>query len=129
LGENEFKRVSKAVSDDDDDGDNGSAMLTLDLVGLTSVQRALDKMDQIFGIFYNVPAINGISNESNDESNLLVPDDVMQLVAQRTAAKDSKDWALADSIRSKITALGFDVKDIKGGDPIITRSEASLVNK
>lgn len=121
LGENEFKCLSKAVSDDEDDDSTGSAMMSPpDLVGLTSVQRALDKMDQIFGIFYNVSAINGDSDEN-------FPADVMQLVAQRTAAKDSKDWSLADSIRSKITALGFDVKDMKGGDPTITRNDASLV--
>jgi len=129
LGENEFKRVSKAVSDDDGDNSTGSAMSSLDLVGLTSVQRALNKMDQIFGIFYDVPDINGNSNPRNDESNLFIPADVMQLVAQRSAAKEAKDWELADSIRSKISVLGFDVKDLKGGDPIITRNDASLVNK
>jgi cysteinyl-tRNA synthetase len=129
LGENEFKRVSKAASDDDGDNSTGTAMSSLDLVGLTSVQRALNKMDQIFGIFYDVPAINGNSNPRNDESNLFIPADVMQLVAQRSAAKEAKDWELADLIRSKISVLGFDVKDLKGGDPIITRNDASLVNK
>lgn len=125
LGENELKRVSKAVRDDDGDNSTDPAMSQLDLVGLTSVQRALNKMDQIFGVFYDVPAINGDS----DESNSIPGDVVMQLIAQRTAAKEAKDWALADSIRSKITALGFDVKDMKGGNPIITRNDASLVKQ
>ena len=45
----------------------------------------------------------------------------MDLVVQRTVAKDAKDWELADSLRAKITELGFAVKDVKGGDPIVSK--------
>jgi cysteinyl-tRNA synthetase len=45
----------------------------------------------------------------------------MELVDQRSSAKDAKDWELADSLRARITELGFAVKDVKGGDPIVSR--------
>jgi len=111
AAENELKRVNK---------DNDA---TLDLVGLASIQSALTEMDRVFGIFYQVPDSHSSSAEKEegggDTDN--VPDEVLDLVHQRTAAKDSKDWDLADSLRSQITELGYAVKDIKGGDPIVTR--------
>ena len=45
----------------------------------------------------------------------------MDLVEQRSAAKDAKDWELADSLRSKISELGFTVKDMKGGNPLVSK--------
>ncbi|EED93584.1 probable cysteinyl-trna synthetase, partial [Thalassiosira pseudonana CCMP1335] len=86
AAEKEFKRVDKAKDEDDN-------APPLDLVGLQRVRDALDLMDNVFEI----------------------PQDVMDLVVQRSAAKDAKDWDLADSLRTRITELGFAVKDVKGG--------------
>jgi cysteinyl-tRNA synthetase len=44
-------------------------------------------------------------------------------VGQRTAAKDAKDWELADSLQARITEFGFAIKDVKGGEPIISPIE------
>ncbi len=44
-----------------------------------------------------------------------IPAEVKELVAQRALAKQNKDWAKADEIRAKITALGYSVKDTKDG--------------
>ncbi len=44
-----------------------------------------------------------------------VPAEVLQLVKDRADAKANKNWALADEIRGKITALGYVVKDTKDG--------------
>ena len=44
-----------------------------------------------------------------------IPAEVMQLVKDRADAKANKNWALADEIRGKITALGYAVKDTKDG--------------
>ena len=33
----------------------------------------------------------------------------------RKNAKDAKDWTTSDLIRDRLAALGFDVKDTKGG--------------
>ena len=122
--EKEFKRVAKAAKDSD--GDESDVVPPLDLIGLKSVQQALEKMDQVFGIYYDVPKVKGGESDdddsaSDDGDDASIPTDVMDLVGQRSAAKDAKDWELADSLRSKITALGFAVKDVKGGDPIVSK--------
>ena len=121
--EKEFKRVAKAAKDLD--GDENAVSPPLDLAGLQRVQQALDRMDEVFGIYYDVPKVKGEEDDDDgagSSDDLLVPDDVLELVAQRSAAKDSKDWELADSLRSRITELGFTVKDVKGGDPIVSRT-------
>ncbi|KAG7370221.1 cysteinyl-tRNA synthetase [Nitzschia inconspicua] len=107
----------------------------MDLVGLHSIAAALRRMDTVFGIFYNVPlteeeqkqaaAAAGTMEHSDDTSPIeTVPEEVMVLVTQRTEAKQAKDWDLADSLRTRIAELGFVVKDVKGGDPVVTRSES-----
>ena len=116
AAENEFKRVAKNKEGDGD---------PLDVAGLRAIGNAMDQMDQVFGIFYTVPedensdagAVDG------DSDSLVVPENVMELVVQRTEAKESKDWDLADSLRSQITELGYQVKDVKGGDPIVSKVE------
>lgn len=40
---------------------------------------------------------------------------VDMLLEQRVKAKANKDWATSDFIRNELTALGFEVKDTKGG--------------
>ena len=142
IAENEFKRVKKAAAaaaaaadnnnnDDDDDA-------KLDLIGLQNIQNAILQMDKIFGIFYDVPltkeeeeaaALEDDNNNNNstdsNNNNMEVMDKVMDLVAKRTDAKESKDWDLADSLRTRIVELGFVVKDVKGGgDPIVTKIES-----
>lgn len=128
AAEKEFKRVKKASKNDDNDATD------IDLEGLKKVQTAMRTMDQVFGIFYEVPLtekekeqekIRAAGSDALGESLAVVeiPDEVMQLVLKRTDAKETKDWDLADSLRAQITELGFAVKDVKGGDPIIAKIE------
>ena len=81
------------------------------------------KMDEVFGIFYEVPMTKEEEQEESEPKDLTTPDEVLELVVQRTNAKEAKDWELADSLRARITELGFAVKDVKGGDPIVTKLE------
>jgi cysteinyl-tRNA synthetase len=132
AAEMEFKRVKKASKDNDND----TTTANLDLEGLKKVQTAMHKMDKVFGIFYEVPLTEKEKEEQEKEraagsSGALgdspavveISDEVMELVLERTNAKDAKDWELADSLRARITELGFAVKDVKGGDPIVTKIE------
>lgn len=120
AAEKEFKRVAKLSKDE-----NLEEAPMLDMVGLARVQEALKQMDQVFGIYYEVPQVKGEEGadgtDDDDVNGGAVPEVVMALVVQRTAAKDAKDWELADSLRAKITELGFAVKDVKGGDPIVSK--------
>jgi cysteinyl-tRNA synthetase len=84
----------------------------LDIIGLKAIYDAIEDMDRVFGIFYKVA-------DEKDEEKQEVPEEVMELVGQRAAAKEAKDWELADSLRARITELGFTVKDVKGGEPIV----------
>jgi cysteinyl-tRNA synthetase len=141
IAENEFKRVKKAAAAAGDNYDDDDAQL--DLIGLQNIQNAILQMDKVFGIFYDVPLTkeeeeaaaaaaseddNNNNNNNNTDSNnynMEVMDKVMDLVAKRTDAKESKDWDLADSLRTRIVELGFVVKDVKGGgDPIVTKIES-----
>lgn len=44
-----------------------------------------------------------------------LPDAVQSLLDQRAAARKAKDWALSDSLRAQIAALGYSVKDTPKG--------------
>ena len=100
----------------------------MDVVGLQAISDGIDRMDQVFGIFYPVlgevdSSRQGEDGDDDDASNDIIPTEVMDLVRQRAVAKDGQEWDLADSIRMKITELGYKVKDVKGGDPIVSRME------
>jgi cysteinyl-tRNA synthetase len=82
----------------------------------------MTEMDKVFGVFYQVPLSDEEEQEQKDA--LIVPEDVLDLVGQRTVAKDAKEWDLADSLRQRITELGFKVKDVKDGEPIVSRLES-----
>lgn len=122
AAEGEFKRLKKQEKELKDGVD--TSLSPLDLEGLEAARDALLQMDQIFGLLYTVPPAkseDGTLIEEEPEADDVVPDEVLDLVKSRSAAKDAKDWELADSLRSRITELGFAVKDVKGGDPIISR--------
>jgi len=49
------------------------------------------------------------------ESAPAAPQEILDLVNQRTEAKKNKDWATADAIRAKVLELGYVIKDTKDG--------------
>ena len=49
------------------------------------------------------------------EEKFDVPGEVTTLADQRVQAKQDKNYTLADELRNKITALGFQLKDTKDG--------------
>ena len=119
LAEAEFKKVPETVVEP-----QSPNLENLDLQGLTAINNALTQMDEIFGIFYQVPASHQGSDEvanGDNSETMAIPEEVYQLVSERTAAKEAKDWELADDLRNRITELGFAVKDVKGGDPMISK--------
>jgi cysteinyl-tRNA synthetase len=112
LAENELKGMSKVTDSDS----------KVDIIGLKRIYDVIKSMDQVFGVFYNVPkSINNTNQNDSAVDNNSIPDEVMELVRSRAIAKDSKDWALADSIRDQLTGLGYTVKDVKNGAPVISR--------
>jgi len=64
--------------------------------------------DKEFGL--SLDQLPAIKEESVD-----VPEEVMALIEKRKEAKKNKDFALADSIRGEILALGYNVLDTREG--------------
>ncbi len=70
---------------------------------------ALD-MDKVFGL-----SLDKAKAVESDETESDIPDEVAALVNERAEAKKAKNYALADEIRAKISALGYAVTDTKDG--------------
>ena len=62
-----------------------------------------DELTDVLGILYN-------KKEKNE-----VPQEILDLVEERKAARKAKDFAKADEIRDKITQLGYSVKETRQG--------------
>ena len=60
-----------------------------------------------------------VAEKKDDDGG--VPDDIMELVRKRTAAKEAKDWAVADELRDAVAAAGYTIKDVKGGEPAVSK--------
>ncbi len=48
----------------------------------------------------------------------IIPEDIARLVAERQAARDTRDFAKSDSLRAKINTLGYEVKDTPEGQKV-----------
>ena len=77
-----------------------------------AIRKALDMMLELCGVL----GID-LSQETEDDG---VPQEVMALVEKRSEAKKAKDYAGADEIRDRISALGYQVKDTPSG-PQVTK--------
>jgi cysteinyl-tRNA synthetase len=106
---------------------NGADVTSLadaDAATLRDINDAMNRMDMVFGIFYAPPSRSDdeASGDDEAESGTPIPEQVLVLVSERAQAKADKDWALADSLRTRIAELGYQVKDVKDGDPIVSRA-------
>ena len=75
--------------------------------GSLSIIQTLQSIDQVLGVLNS-------KNNTKDESQ------IANLLEKRAAARESKDWGLADQIREEIDVLGYTVEDTDQG-PIIKR--------
>lgn len=74
---------------------------------------ALDRMDSVFGIFYEpagYEAANTGGGSGGDAEEADLPEEMTELLARRLAARENKDWTTADAVRDEIKALGYSVK-------------------
>lgn len=77
--------------------------------GAQSAKEALEALDKVLGVLGLLP---------EDEK---VPEEIMVLAQQRQEARKARDYAQADALRDKITALGYDLKDTPEGVKISKR--------
>lgn len=57
------------------------------------------------------------------------PDSVIALAEERQAARANKDFALSDSLRDQISALGFEVADVAGGFELTEKARFPVIAK
>ena len=74
------------------------------------MHRIFTALTGVLGLLYN---------DKEDE----IPQEVMQLVEQRKAARKAKDFALADEIRAQIEEMGFEVKETRQGTQVSRRAK------
>ena len=60
-------------------------------------------------------------------AEVFVPDDVMNLVEAREAARKDKDYGAADRLRDEVLALGFVIEDTREGPKVVRAASRSLV--
>ncbi|MBQ8994322.1 MAG: class I tRNA ligase family protein, partial [Oscillospiraceae bacterium] len=68
-------------------------------------------------VFDTLTGILGFTLKKKDDE---IPAEILEMVEKRTAAKKSRDFALADSLRNEITSLGYIVEDTPQG-PKVTK--------
>ncbi|MBO5022403.1 MAG: cysteine--tRNA ligase [Clostridia bacterium] len=74
--------------------------------------NGVKKAYKILGLFVNdsKEVVAFVNNKEGD-----IPQEVKDLAQKRWQAKQNKDWATADALRSQLDALGYIVKDNKEG--------------
>jgi cysteinyl-tRNA synthetase len=50
-----------------------------------------------------------------------VPKDVAALLAERETSRAEKNWTRADELRAQINALGYEIKDMENGTPVVLK--------
>lgn len=76
-----------------------------------SVWQALVKMDEILGL-----DLAGYEPPKADDDQ--IPAEVQELLDQRAEARKTKNWALSDEIRNKLSDMGYVVKDSAEGQKL-----------
>ena len=81
----------------------------------------LRKMDDVLSLNLLTAAAKLKTELAEKEANKYagIPQEVVELVEARTAAKKAKDFAKADELRDKVKVLGYTIKDTPQGAEII----------
>lgn len=109
----EYKnRFQEAIDDD----------LNVPLVlGILFTMLKEEKSKDVYNLSLEFDKVLGLSFDKiapapqKKPQNADVPDEVRALAEERAAAKKAKNFALADELRGKVTALGYQIIDTKDG--------------
>ena len=77
--------------------------------GRATLQAARDQIVELTGVL-------GLDPAKQDES--AIPQEILDLVEQRAAAKKAKDFALADRLRDEVAQAGFRIDDTPQGPKV-----------
>ena len=118
----EYDRLMKDFRDALDNDINTAMGITVLYDVLKSKANAATKL-ALIDEFDKVLGLDLIANAKETANSVVdgvldVPNEVMELVEQRKAARKDKNFALADELRDKIAALGYEVKETRQGTEI-----------
>ena len=118
----EYDRLMQSFRDALDNDINTAMAITVVYDVLKSKANAATKL-ALIGEFDKVLGLDLIVNakelaDNADSASDDIPDEVLELVEQRKAARKDKNFALADELRDKIAALGYEVKETRQGTEI-----------
>ncbi len=86
-----------------------------DAAQVLAIAGAVRAMLDVLGLDPYDPAWSASAAADDDRLTGVVDALVAGLIAERTAARDAKDWARADAIRDQIKAAGIEVTDTPSG--------------
>ncbi|SEH56622.1 cysteinyl-tRNA synthetase [Ruminococcus flavefaciens] len=118
----EYDRLMKDFRDALDNDINTAMGITVLYDVLKSKANAATKLalinefDKVLGLDLIANAKEFADNAGSASAD--IPSEVMELVEQRKAARKDKNFALADELRDKIAALGYEVKETRQGTEI-----------
>ena len=113
----ELKAKFTAAMDEDLNTANGITALYDILKSDASAADKLAVIDDIDNVL-SLGLLKAADKLAEEKSGGDVPAEVLALVEERTAARKAKDFAKADELRDKITALGYAVKETRQGTEI-----------
>lgn len=122
IDKTEFDRLMKQFNDALGNDLNTSLAVTAVYDVLKSNANAATKLaligefDKVLGLDLIATAQKALAADSSDESD--IPQEILDLVEQRKTARKEKNFALADELRDKIAALGYEVKETRQGTEI-----------
>ncbi|MBQ9807427.1 MAG: cysteine--tRNA ligase [Ruminococcus sp.] len=122
IDQTEYDRLRKSFDDALGNDMNTSLAVTAVYDVLKSGANASTKLallrdfDTVLGLDLIKKAQEKADAAENSAAD--IPAEVLELVEQRKAARKEKNFALADELRDKITALGYEVKETRQGTEI-----------
>ncbi|WP_295067643.1 cysteine--tRNA ligase [Ruminococcus sp.] len=122
IDKSEYDRLMKDFKDALDNDINTAMGITVLYDVLKSKANAATKLalinefDKVLGLDLIANANEVADNAGSASAD--IPNEVLELVEQRKAARKDKNFALADELRDKIAALGYEVKETRQGTEI-----------
>lgn len=81
--------------------------------GLSADQKIgiIDEFDRVLGL----DLVKNAEKYSDEKNSQEIPDEILELAEQRKNARKQRNFALADEIRDKISALGYEIRETRQG--------------
>jgi cysteinyl-tRNA synthetase len=115
----ENKQKLQKFDEDFTNSINDDLNVPLGLGILWDMLKTLPKNIEVYNEALKMDKIMGLDLDKEDKKEVLIPDEVKDLANQRLEARKNKNFALADELRTKVSSLGYSIKDTATGYDLI----------